>query len=107
MPRDSGETIFAARHQSVSQGPLVFGEHAHVGVAQSEAASKNLGENTMTADMSALESWVAEHGQEQVLFAHGALCPHLLPVTRSTWLGHIVLTWPMKTIHNMGWRFYQ
>ena len=22
MPRDSGETIFAARHQSVSQGPL-------------------------------------------------------------------------------------
>ena len=22
LPRDSGETIFAARHQSVSQGPL-------------------------------------------------------------------------------------
>ena len=25
LPRDSGETIFAARHQSVSQGPLSNG----------------------------------------------------------------------------------
>ena len=33
LPRDSGESIFAARHQDVSQGPLGFqlGNHMDLG----------------------------------------------------------------------------